>query len=187
MLQENASDNPFLPALPMRAPKVAESTKALEAELTLRTKSILRAVMKQVVVTKQETEIDSLIRQVNIRFAYDQIGLNQLPMSFRPGFNYPHHLWWPTLKHQLCGLVYHYYHAIEHHQFKDYLIAAERLEEMIEGRILNYKLAFAEPCGYVLMTTEEWKAITDEKEQRKLEILENQDRIAESRLDDDGG
>ena len=48
MLQENASDNPNIPALPLRSPKVSVETSALEAELTLRTKTILRQYMRDV-------------------------------------------------------------------------------------------------------------------------------------------
>lgn len=187
MLQENASDNPNIPDLPMRAPKVAEQTAALEAELTLRTKSILRAVMKALHVTKQETEVDSLLRQVNVRFAYESIGLNQLPMSYRPGFNYPHHLWWPVLKYQLVSLVYYYYIGIEAHQFKGYLAVAERLEEMLDHGLHEYKLATAEPTGFILLTNKEWQDICKAKDLRKLEILDNQDRIAAARMEDEGG
>lgn len=187
MLQDNASDNPNTPPLPLRSPKVSVETSALEAELTLRTKSILRAVMQQVRVTKQETEIDALLRQVNVRFAYEGLGLNLLPMSYRPDFNYSHHLWWPTLKYQLVGLVHFYYEAIKDHQFKGYLASAGRLEVMIEGRIKNYKLSPGEPTGYILRTEAEWKTVTDEKERRKLEILDMQDRLAQARFDDESG
>jgi len=181
MLQDNASDNPNVPDLPMRAPKMGEVTAKLEAELTLRTQSILRKFQRIINVTKQETEIDFLLRQVCTRFAYDGRGLNVLPMNYRPGVNYSDQMWWPCLKYQLVGLVYTYYDAIKDHNIQPFLTSATRLEEMLDVGIREYKLSPGENFGFVLRTQAEWNAIKAAKAEREIEIFDNKERLREKR------
>lgn len=181
MLQDNASDNPNVPDLPMRAPKVAPDTAALEAELTLRTQSILRKFQRVIKVTKQETEIDFLTRQVCTRFAYDGRGLNVLPMNYRHGVNYSDKMWWPCLKYQLVGLVYYYYDAIKDHNMQPFLDSATRLEEMLDVGIREYKLSPGENFGFILRTNAEWNAIKEAKAKREIEIFDNKERLREKR------
>ena len=177
-LDKDYDTNPNTPPLPMRAPDVGKLTAEFEAEITLRTKSILRAVMKQIPTTRWTTEIDKLIRQVNVRFAYDSLGLNQLPVHWRPGFNEAQHNWWVVLRYQLVGLVYLYYKAVADHDLGSYVRHANRLDEMVEGRIANYKLSPGEPSGYVLRTQKEWNDIVTESDRRETEILDNKDKLS---------
>lgn len=183
MLQDNASDNPNPPPLPLRAPEVSVDTAKLEAELTLRTQTILRAVMRQVRITKWETEIDFIIRQVCVRFAYDDRGINLLPSQWRPGFAFPHGNWWQVLKYQLIGLVTLYYEAVKEHRLAEFEVHARRLEEMIDKGIKLYLLSPAEPAGFILRTQVEWEEIVIERERRKMEIMDNKERLRAKRLD----
>lgn len=177
MLQDKSSANPNPPPLPLRAPQVSPAVGAFEAEITLRTQSILRNMQRQIKVTRHEAEIDKLARQVVVRFAYDDRGINMLPVSYRRAFADTSGRWWGVLRYQLVGLVFEYYRAVLTHELDVYERDARRLEEMLDKGIYSYLLSPAEPVGHILRTKEEWSVIVAEKARREQEILDNKDRL----------
>jgi len=171
------TSNPSTPPLPLRALAVGKQTAEFEAEITLRTKTILRMYILQIRTTEWETEIDKLVRHVNVRLAYDNKGINLLPVYWRPAFNEPKQNWWIVLRYSLVGLVHLYYEAIVSHDLAAYESHAKRLEFMLDNQLYNFKLSPAEPSGYVLRTQDEWKAIVTERDRRAAEILDTKDRL----------
>lgn len=164
----------------LRPPSVNKIIAEHEQALTERAMQILRGLRAALRgQTRNQQAIDRLYPLVSPKMAYgSRTGRHPLPVTWRPGHNCLDHNVASVLALMTAQLIQTYYAAVVSHEMKPFDSIAERLEEMLEVGLSNYKLAPAEPLGFVLMTTAEWGVEKARREARQAEIRKNREKLS---------
>lgn len=148
----------------------------LEPEITGRTRRVLFNLRLQVSGrTQRQQHLDRFIDLVGKKLAFG-LGENRIPYLWGPKRRQMTEDWWTCIIHEVSHLVVLYWAVIREGEWREWEKQVKRLEDMVEGMLVNYLIAPAEPAGFYLLTAAEWKIEKEKRDKRKSRSDRQKDR-----------
>ncbi len=133
----------------------SKGTKIYEGTITHETIGRLTQIRVQLgnSRTAMQIKVDDLIDLVVPKFAFSNLGLDQMPVPFTD--KCPNDDWWRCLQLEMVRLMHGYYEAIREGQSELFETSKMRIDRLTRGCIDNFystHIPTRHAQGYVLMT-----------------------------------